>query len=103
MDWLQSACPVCCLVHWEIIYMFPPAALVCSTVANACMDQELCLLVVPVAILAQHWHKLLITLVLPPAERGDDGFLRVRAPSQLLSAAGDFVPHELAIFPCDFR
>ena len=53
--------------------------------------------------MAQHWHKLLITLVLPPAERGDDGFLRVRAPSQLLSAAGDFVPHELAIFPCDFR
>ena len=51
LDW-QSTFPLCGSAHREVIYAFPPLSLVRATVEKACVDLALCVLVVPVAILA---------------------------------------------------
>ncbi len=58
-DWARSVCPTCCLPHWEVLFLHPPSALVRATVEKACADSALCVLLVPVAILALHWERLL--------------------------------------------
>jgi hypothetical protein len=66
-DWARSMCPTCCVAHCEVVYAmytFPPSSLVRATVEKACADRALCVLLVPVAILAQHWGKLLKASVL---------------------------------------
>ncbi len=102
LDWAQSRCPECGSTHREVIYAFSPLALVRANVEKAVADRALCVLVVPVAILAPHWSKLLYASVLPRAAPYADGFLRIRAPNARLLHAGDFAPGELAVFACDF-
>ena len=102
LDWAQSACPVCGVAHREVVYAFPPASMVRAAVEKACADRALCLLVVPVAILAPHWNKLLAASVLPHVPPYRDGFVRVRRPDKHLLHAGSFAPTELAVFACDF-
>ena len=66
-------------------------------VEKACADRDLCVLIVPVAILAPHWNKLLAASALPR-----------RALTALPGSAtrpwsgSGAVPAELAVFPCDF-
>jgi hypothetical protein len=102
-DWARSLCPVCGLLHREVIYAFPPSPLVRATVEKACADRALCVLVVPVAILAPHWNKLLAASVLPRRSPYLDGFFRVRDPSRQVAWSGSSdMPAELAVFACDF-
>ncbi len=102
LDWAQSAFPVCGAAHSEVLYAFPPALLVRATVEKACTDWVLCVLVVPVTILAQYWSKLLAASVLQHVAPYGDGFARIRSPGQHLRHAGSYAPTELAIFACDF-
>ena len=101
-NWALSACPACGAVHREVLYAFPPDALVRATVEKACADRALCVLIVPVAILAPHWNKLLSASVLPRRAPYADGFARIRDPARQLQRAGADVPAELAVFACDF-
>jgi hypothetical protein len=101
-DWAQSACPRCGQAHREVLYAFPPAALVRATVEKACADRALCVLVVPVAILAPYWSKLLYASALPLGAPFEEGFVRFRAPARHLRHQGAYTPSELAVFACDF-
>ena len=102
LDWAQSRCPECGEVHREVVYAFPPPALVRATVEKAITDRALCILILPVAILAPYWSKLLRASVLPRAAPYADGFLRIRSPGACLLHAGGYAPGELAVFACDF-
>ncbi len=84
--------------HREVLYAFPPLALVRTTVEKACADRALCVLVVSVAVLAPYWNKLLYASVLPRADPYVDGFLRIRSPGARLLHSGGFAPGELADF-----
>ena len=101
-DWAQSACPACGQAHREVLYAFPPAALVRATVEKACADRPLCVLVVQVAILAPYWSKLLYASALPLGALFEEGFVRFRSPASHLRHPGDYSPSELAVFACDF-
>ena len=61
----------------------------------------LCVVVVPVAVTALHWHKLVRTSLLDykPAV---DGFFRVRNPQKSVEGAPGALPSELAVFAFDF-
>jgi hypothetical protein len=101
-DWAQSRCPACGDAHREVLFVHPPSALVRATLEKAMADRALCALLVPVAILAPHWSKLLAASVLPRRAPYADGFLRVRDPSRVLSWPDPHGPAELALFVCDF-
>jgi hypothetical protein len=73
-----------------------------AAIAAVIADRALCVLVLPVAILATYWSKLLRASVLPRAAPYVDGFLRIRAPSARLLYVGGYTPGELAVFACDF-
>ena len=102
-DWAQGVCPVCGLSHREVLYAFPPASLVRAMVEKACADRALCVLVVPVAILAPYWRKLLYASALPLVALFLEGFVRFRSPARHLLHAGYHAPVELAVFACDFN
>ncbi len=101
-DWARSACPACGATHREVVFAFPPSALVRATVEKACADRALCVLLVPVAILAPHWGKLLAASALPHRAPYIDGFVRIRDPTRALSRPDPHGAAELAIFACDF-
>ena len=82
---------------------FSSSALVRATVEKTCAHWALCVLLVPVAILKQHWGKLLAASVLPRAAPYVDGFLRIQNPSQGVSQPDAHCAAELALFACDFR
>ena len=100
-DWACSLCPRCGASHREVGFAYPPQPLIRHFVKKAIADSMLCVVVVPVAITAPYWHKLVRTSVLDhkPAV---DGFYRVRNPSRALEHAGGAIPSELAVFACDF-
>jgi hypothetical protein len=91
------------MAHREVVYAFPPSQLVRPAVEKACADRALCVLVVPVAILAPHWNKLLAASVLPRRAPYLDGFFQVRDPARSVAWSGSSAaPDELAVFACDF-
>lgn len=100
-DWGRSMCPRCGLWHREVVYAFPPSGLIRRTVQKAIADAALCVLVVPVAVTAPHWHKLVACSVLE-RKPAVDGFVRVRNPRRELAHARSYDPKELAVFACDF-
>ncbi len=85
-----------------MIYAFPPLLLLRATIEKACADAALCILVVPLAVLAPQWNKLLATSLLSAASAFPAGSARVRRPGSLLLHADGFDPTELAVFTCDF-
>jgi hypothetical protein len=85
-----------------VLFLHPPYPLVRAAVVKACADRALCILLVPVAVLQQHWSKLLAASVLPRRAPYADGFLWVRDPLPHLSWPDASAPAELAIFACDF-
>lgn len=101
LSWAHSRCPQCGQWHAEVAYAFPPPAMVRATVRKAMADGARILLVVPVAILAPYWHKLVAASVLTrhPAK---DGFVRIKHAHRYLTDAAGYEPRELAIFACDF-
>jgi hypothetical protein len=104
-DWARSLCPSCGASHREVVFAFPPLSLVRPVVEKACVDRALCVLVVPVAILAPHWNKLLAASVLPRRAPYSDGFVRIRDPSRSVvwpDTGSVTAPAELAVFACDF-
>ena len=101
-DWRSSACPVCGEVHGEVLYAFPPPTLLRATMEKAAADNARCILVVPVAVIAPHWHELLAASVLPRLAY-PDGFLRVRNPKPELLHTSGYAPSELAVFACNFE
>ena len=100
-DWAQSRCPTCGALHREVVYAFPPGGLIKPTVRKAIADAALCVLLVPVAVIAPYWHKLVKASVLS-TKPAADGFVRIRNPRTALRFAGSFDPKELAVFVCDF-
>ena len=102
LDWGQSRCPVCGSCHREVVYAFPPPELLRAAVAKALADSALCVLVVPVSILAPHWNKLLAASVLDQGSGFPGGFDRIRKTGSLLLHSAGYAPEELAIFACDF-
>jgi hypothetical protein len=100
-DWAASQCPHCADQHREVGYAYPPQPLIRNFVQKAIADAMLCVVVVPVAVTAPHWHKLVRASVLDswPAV---DGFFRVRNPHKVVVGAAGTLPSELAVFACDF-
>jgi hypothetical protein len=95
-DWDRSVCPGCGNTHREVLFAFPPAALLNRFVAKARADGVRAVVVTPLAVSAPYWTKLLRASVVSNA----DGYLLVRrqqAASSDSDAAG-----ELAIFAVDF-
>jgi hypothetical protein len=73
LDWAASVCPACGAEHWEVLYAFPPAALVRATVLKTCVDRELCVLIVPAILghfLAPHCNKLAASALSGPVALG---------------------------------
>jgi hypothetical protein len=101
-DWARSACPTCGVDHRDVVYAYMPDHLVRAAVEKKMVDRTLCVLVVPVAILAPYWNHLLSASVLPLRAPYADGFARVRRPAILVQNLGPGAPAELAVFACDF-
>ena len=101
LDWAVSQCPLCAERHREVGYAYPPPPLIRHFIKKAIADSMLCVVVVPVAVTAPHWHKLVRSSVLD-SKPAVDGFFRVRNPRQSVEAAPGVLPGELAVFACDF-
>ncbi len=95
-DWGTSRCPHCNRHHREVLYAFPPQSLINRFVAKAQVDGVRALLVVPLAVTAPHWTKLLRASVLS----NDAGYVRLR-PRQG-AARGSDASISLAVFALDF-
>ncbi len=87
-DWARSACPTCGVDHRDVVYAYTPDHLVRAAVEKKMVDRTLCILVVPVAILAPYWNHLLSASVLPLRAPYADGFARVRRPAILVQNLG---------------
>jgi hypothetical protein len=97
-DWHSSICPLCQKRHREILYAFPPQPLIRHFLRKAVADGVRALILVPLAITAPYWPKLMRASVCNTS----DGYIRIRNPGNHLTHAGDFRPRELALFACDF-
>ncbi len=101
-DWARSSCPSCGAVHREVVFAFPPSSLVRATVEKGRADCALCVLLVPMVILAQHWGQLLAASVLQRTAQYVDCFLRIRDPALVLARPDPRGAAEMAVFACDF-
>lgn len=101
LDWASSQCPVCGKQHREVGYAYPPPPLIQQFVKKAIADAMLCVVVVPVAVTAPYWHKLVRSSLLD-SKPAVDGFFRVRNPQKSVEGATGALPSELAVFACDF-
>ena len=95
-DWGVSRCPHCGLLHRETLYAYPPQSLINRFVAKARADGARALLVVPLAVTAPYWTKLLQASVLPNGA----GYVRVRAKQNATRDSDSATA--LAIFAVDF-
>ena len=95
-DWGISRCPHCNRHHREVLYAFPPQSLINCFVAKAQVDGVRALLVVPLAVTAPYWNKLLQASVLSNAA----GYVRLK-PRQG-AAGGSDASISLAVFAVDF-
>ena len=85
-DWARSTCPACGEAHREVVFAFPPAALVQPTVEKACADRALCVLLLPVAVLSPHWARQAARRLGPAADGPVQGRLPAR-PEPVASRA----------------
>jgi hypothetical protein len=100
-DWKYSRCPACGALHREVVYAFPPLSSIRPAIKKATADGATIVLVVPVAIIAPLWARLVRCSILPHS-LAPDGFVRIRSPGRQLRCADNFAPKELAVFVCDF-
>jgi len=95
-DWACSLCPGCHKWHREVLFAYPPAKLIPRFIAKARADGVRALVVVPLAVSAPYWARLLRASV----SQDPKGYTIVRKLQQAdpnTDAAGN-----LAIFPVDF-
>ena len=95
-DWGCSECPACGQWHREVLFAYPPPALINRFLAKARADGVRALVVVPLSVSAPYWTKLLRASVL----RDRQGYVTVRHRQQ--AAPGTDAAGDLAIFPVDF-
>ena len=95
-DWGCSECPECLQLHREVLFAYPPPALVNRFLAKVQADGVRALVVVPLSVNAPYWNKLLRASVL----RDSQGYVAVRHQQQ--AALGSDAAGDLAIFPVDF-
>ncbi len=78
LDWAASQCLHCAEQHREVGYAFPPQPLIRNFVKKAIADSMLCVVIVPAAVTAPYWHKLVRARL--PA--GSGRFLSRAQPTQ---------------------
>ena len=80
-------------------YAFPPQPLIRPFVNKAVANAALCVAVVPAAITAQYWHKLVrVRASTLDHRQAVDGFLRNRNPLRQLEYTAGKAPQGLAVF-----
>jgi len=95
-DWACSLCPSCGCLHREVLFAYPPTRLITRFIAKARADGIQAVVVVPLAVSAPYWARLLKASV----SKDPRGYTVVRKQQQAepaTDAAGN-----LAIFPVDF-
>jgi hypothetical protein len=95
-DWACSQCPTCGLWHREVLFAFPPAPLINFFLAKARADGVQAVVVVPLAVNAPYWVRLLRASV----SSDPRGYTTVRHRQQ--AETGRDSAGDLAIFPVDF-
>jgi hypothetical protein len=95
-NWACSTCPACQQSHCEVLFAFPPSALLNRFVAKARSDGIRAVVVTPLAVSAPYWSKLLRASVVD----NDDGYIRIR--KQTIAPFDSDVAGELAVFALDF-
>jgi len=97
-DWNSSTCPACGQQHREVVFAFPPSALIPAFMAKAAADGVRGIVLVPAAVTAPHWPALMQASL---ADR--PGFERLRRPAKhLLTHLGSDPMPDLALFAVDF-
>ena len=100
-DWRASWCPVCEGFHEEVLFAFPPPAMMRLFVRKAVADGVRAVVVTTLAPSAPYWTKLIRASV----GHRPEGFVRIRtkgAVDRYLAHAGTFTPDSLVIMLCDF-
>ena len=95
-DWGCSLCPSCNCWHREVLFAYPPTKLIPRFIAKARADGPRAVVVVPLAISAPYWARLLRASV----STDPKGYTAIRKQQQAdptSDAAGN-----LAVFPVDF-
>lgn len=97
-DWNTSTCPHCNRSHRETIFAFPPTALIRRFISKARADGIRALVLVPFAITASYWPRLLAAC--RPVDNRK--FRHLRNPGSVLVDASGFSSPSLALFAVDF-
>ena len=95
-DWGCSLCPSCNCWHREVLFAYPPTKLIPRFIAKARADGARAVVVVPLAVSAPYWARLLRASV----STDPKGYTAIRKQQQAdptSDAAGN-----LAVFPVDF-
>jgi hypothetical protein len=97
-DWAVSLCPHCGSHHREVMYAYLPNAIINRFVARVSADGVRAIVVVPLAVSAPNWNKLLRFSVTPNKE----GFRVIRSRRQQSASPNSAASLDLAIFAVDF-
>ena len=95
-DWACSFCPCCHNWHREVLFAYPPTRLIPRFIAKARADGILAVVVVPLAVSAPYWVRLLKASI----SKDPKGFTAIR--KQQHADANSDAAGNLAIFPVDF-
>jgi hypothetical protein len=96
-DWNYSTCS-CGKSHREVLFAFPPRVLIRRFIAKARADGIRGIVIVPLAISAAYWPRLLAAAI--PVNGSP--FVHLRNLRAMLSHADDFSSPALALFAVDF-
>jgi len=97
-DWGHSSCPGCGRMHRETVFAFPPSVLLGACIRKARMDQVRGIFIVPVAVSAPYWSRLLAASLI----REEPGYIRINDAAHFLLCAGSYSVPTLAVFAVDF-
>ena len=85
-DWAPSLCPACRGRHSEVMYAFPPQALLRAVVRKAVQDGASIVHLVPLVVTSQQWHKLVQSSVMQNQDRD----IWIRNPESMLENVAMF-------------
>ena len=98
LDWDESVCPGCGVRHREVVFTFPPPGLLKVFIWKAMADGIRGLVLVPTAVTAPFWGRLLEAAL--PSTQGDGQlYLRLRKLDVLLEGPADLHVEELLTSP----
>ena len=95
-DWACSRCPACQRLHREVLFAYPPLWLIPRFLAKARADGIRAVVVVPLAVSAPYWARLLQASV----SSDPKGYTAIRKQQQADPASD--AACNLAVFPVDF-